>query len=123
LEPCSVFSRSSCARTCLDGGAGHFLANAHDRAVTHKRGGGKHVLSLDATDAEGRYLGEPADELTPEGPFQRRWALAPLQHVMARLRAESEEAGITVREPLRQAVRHASRPFHYGLVPILPRRS
>jgi RNA polymerase sigma-70 factor (ECF subfamily) len=68
----------------------HFLANEYDRAHAMKRGGGRRMFSLDAADAEGRYRAEPADSLTPEKLFERRWALALLQRVMARLRDEFE---------------------------------
>jgi RNA polymerase sigma-70 factor (ECF subfamily) len=68
----------------------HFLANEHDRARAKKRGGGRPLLSLDAADAEGRYRAEPAGGLTPEKLFERRWALALLDQVMARLRGEFE---------------------------------
>jgi DNA-directed RNA polymerase specialized sigma24 family protein len=71
----------------------HFLANERDRGRAKKRGGGRAVVSLDATDAEGRYRTEPADDLTPEKLFERRWALALLQQVMGRLRAEFEAKG------------------------------
>jgi RNA polymerase sigma-70 factor (ECF subfamily) len=80
-------------RSFLLAACNHFLANEHDRARAKKRGGGRAVLSLDAADAEGRYLGEPADALTPEKLFERRWALALLQQVMARLRDEFEAKG------------------------------
>ncbi len=69
-------------RSFLLAACNHFLANEHDRARAHKRGGGKPILSLDAADAEGRYLAEPAYELTPEKLFERRWALALLHQVM-----------------------------------------
>jgi len=75
----------------------HFLANERDRARAKKRGGGRPILSLDAGDAEGRYCAEPADALTPEKLFERRWALALLQQVMARLR---EEFGAKGKGPL-----------------------
>jgi RNA polymerase sigma factor (sigma-70 family) len=68
----------------------HFLANEYDRAHARKRGGGRRMFSLDAADAEGRYRAEPADGLTPEKLFERRWALALLQQVMMRLRDEFE---------------------------------
>src|SRR5262249_9488596 len=51
------------------------------------------VLSLDAADAEGRYRAEPAGGLTPEQLFERRWALALLGEVMARLRADYKGKG------------------------------
>jgi RNA polymerase sigma-70 factor (ECF subfamily) len=44
----------------------------HDRAA--KRGGGKTPVSIDAVDAEGRYVNEPSHELTAERLFERRWA-------------------------------------------------
>jgi RNA polymerase sigma-70 factor (ECF subfamily) len=72
---------------------GHFLANEYDRGRAKKRGGGRRVLSLDAADAEGRYLAEPAGGLTAEQLFERRWALALLQEVMGRLRDEFEAKG------------------------------
>jgi RNA polymerase sigma-70 factor (ECF subfamily) len=68
----------------------HFLANEYDQARAKKRGGSRRILSLDAADAEGRYRAEPADSLTPEKLFERRWALALLQLVMTRLRDEFE---------------------------------
>jgi RNA polymerase sigma factor (sigma-70 family) len=80
-------------RSFLLAACNHFLANVRDRARAKKRGGGKLILSLDAADAEGRYLAEPADDLTPEKLFERRWALALLHEVMARLRADFEAKG------------------------------
>jgi RNA polymerase sigma-70 factor (ECF subfamily) len=80
-------------RAFLAAACNHFLANEHDRARAKKRGGGRRVLSLGAADAEGRYRAEPADDLTPEKLFERRWALALLQQVMTRLRDEFEAKG------------------------------
>jgi RNA polymerase sigma-70 factor (ECF subfamily) len=80
-------------RSFLLAACNHFLANEHDRARAKKRGGGRRVLSLGAADAEGRYRAEPADALTAEKLFERRWALALLQQVMARLRDEFEAKG------------------------------
>jgi RNA polymerase sigma-70 factor (ECF subfamily) len=62
----------------------------HDRAL--KRGGVRSALSIDLLDAEGRYLREPAHELTAERLFERRWALELLSHVLARLEAEVASA-------------------------------
>jgi RNA polymerase sigma-70 factor (ECF subfamily) len=66
----------------------HFLANEWDRARAAKRGGGQPHLSLDVQTAETRYRSEPADDLTPEKLLERQWALALLDQVLARLRAE-----------------------------------
>jgi RNA polymerase sigma-70 factor (ECF subfamily) len=67
----------------------NFLANAHDRAVAQKRGGGQTLLSLDFEHAEGRYSREIASEtMSPEKLFERRWALALLEAVLQRLAEE-----------------------------------
>ncbi|MGA3267456.1 MAG: sigma-70 family RNA polymerase sigma factor [Verrucomicrobiota bacterium] len=65
----------------------NFLANEWDKARTQKRGGGR-IVSLECNDAETRDAWEPADNLTPEQIFDRRWALALLDQVMNRLNAE-----------------------------------
>ena len=71
----------------------HFLANEWNRLRTQKRGGDALVLSLDETDAEGRYLHEPAEVVDATQLFERRWALTLLDDVLARLQAEMEAAG------------------------------
>jgi DNA-directed RNA polymerase specialized sigma24 family protein len=79
-------------RAFLLAACNHFLANERDRVRAKKRGGGRQPLSFDA-DAEKRYLLEPADALTPEALFQRRWALTFLEQVLSRLRADFEGRG------------------------------
>ena len=71
----------------------HFLANEWDRANRLKRGGGQTVLSLDAETAEARYALEPADPVTADRIFERRWALTLLEQVLERLRWEFAAAG------------------------------
>jgi RNA polymerase sigma-70 factor (ECF subfamily) len=66
----------------------HFLSNERDRERTLKRGGGQRPISLDGEAAEGRYRIEPADDLTPEKVFERRWATTMLERAMQRLQAE-----------------------------------
>jgi RNA polymerase sigma-70 factor (ECF subfamily) len=70
----------------------HFLANQwrHDQA--EKRGGGR-IRSLDLADGERRYLQEPADLLTPERIYERRWAMTLLQKAVAALRSDYEASG------------------------------
>jgi RNA polymerase sigma-70 factor (ECF subfamily) len=68
----------------------NFLANEWDKSQSQKRGGGQPLVALDALDAETRYRLEPADELTPERLFERRWAVAVLDQVLARLKQEYE---------------------------------
>lgn len=64
----------------------HFLSNQRDHAAAQKRGAGQ-TLSFDALSAEARYALEPADTLTPDRLFERRWALALLDHAIERLQA------------------------------------
>jgi RNA polymerase sigma factor (sigma-70 family) len=73
----------------------NFLANDRDRAHAQKRGGGLAPLPLEFEDAERRFSLEPADRLTPEKLFERRWALTTLEHALAALRRELEQAGKT----------------------------
>lgn len=75
--------------TALNG----FLANEYDRATAAKRGGGRTILSLDAEDAERRYLQEPCTTETPEGIFDRRWALTVLDRALSRLKEETAATG------------------------------
>ncbi|MCI0542104.1 MAG: sigma-70 family RNA polymerase sigma factor [Verrucomicrobiales bacterium] len=66
----------------------HFLADEYDRASTQKRGGDQVFISLDEEAGEERYRLEPADDLSPEKIFERRWAQTILEQVLARLREE-----------------------------------
>jgi RNA polymerase sigma-70 factor (ECF subfamily) len=71
----------------------HYLSNERDRARARKRGGGRPPLSIDLAAGEQRYRCEPGHDETPERLFERRWALALLERVLARLRREHEDAG------------------------------
>lgn len=82
-------------RSFLLGTMNHFLADEWDRAHAQKRGGGLPDLPLEWEDAETRYARQPADHRTPEQDFERRWALALLEAVLNRLRAEYEQDGRT----------------------------
>jgi len=70
-----------------------FLANEWDRARAQKRGGGARALSFDEMTAEERYRHEPADVLTADQIYDRRWALDLLDRARRRLREEYEVAG------------------------------
>jgi RNA polymerase sigma-70 factor (ECF subfamily) len=78
-------------RSFLLASLNHFLANEWDRARARKRGG--KVLSLDIAGAEGRYSLDPADGLTAEKLFERRWATTLLDLVLSRLRGEFVRQG------------------------------
>ena len=80
-------------RSFLLAGLNYFLADARDRARAQKRGGGQPVLSFDAQTAEQRYRLEPVDDLSPDKLFERQWALALLDDVLARLEQEFSAAG------------------------------
>lgn len=80
-------------RAFLRTDCGFFLSHEHERAQARKRGSGRAVVSIDARDAEGRYLREPADETTPERLFDRVWALNLLAAVLDRLAREYADTG------------------------------
>ncbi len=66
----------------------HFLANEWDKARRQKRGGGIQHLSLDWQSADDRFHLDPPDPSSPDKAFDREWALALLERVIARLRDE-----------------------------------
>ena len=71
----------------------HFLADEWDKARAQKRGGGILPVPLQFDTAETRYGHEPADNVTPEQNYERRWALTLLDKVLQRLRSEYEQEG------------------------------
>jgi RNA polymerase sigma factor (sigma-70 family) len=71
----------------------NFLAEQQRHARRLKRGGGQTIISWDTRTAEERYGLEPADPVTPEQIYDRRWALTLLETVLARLAAEQSAAG------------------------------
>ncbi len=71
----------------------HFLADERRRAVAIKRGRGQRLLSLEELRANEQADMEPADTLTAEQIYERRWALTVLQQVLARLEEEYRKAG------------------------------
>jgi RNA polymerase sigma-70 factor (ECF subfamily) len=79
-------------RSFLLASMNHYLADEWDRASAQKRAA-QRTISLDAAMAEGRYANEPADNLTPDRVYERRWALTLLENVAQRLRQEYEAAG------------------------------
>jgi DNA-directed RNA polymerase specialized sigma24 family protein len=90
-------------RTFLLACARHFLADERDRAQAMKRGAGL-LTSFDAAVAEERYAAEPADNLSPDRLFQRRWALTILEYSLELLAEEFATQG-------KAEVFEALRPF------------
>lgn len=61
----------------------------HDQA--RKRGGSTHIISLDVDEGERRYHLEPADPVTPEKIYERRWAMTLLDKAIATLHHEYKQ--------------------------------
>jgi RNA polymerase sigma-70 factor (ECF subfamily) len=80
-------------RGFLRADCGLFLLDRRDRDRALKRGGGRRPLSIDARDAEGRYLVEPVEGLSPESLFDRAWALTLLGRALDRLAADYAASG------------------------------
>lgn len=58
-----------------------------------KRGKGQRLISLEELRAEEQIQMEPADAVTAEMIYERRWALTVLEHVLSRLKEEYRAAG------------------------------
>jgi RNA polymerase sigma-70 factor (ECF subfamily) len=71
----------------------NFLAKAHRREMTVKRGEGQSLVRLDELLARERADLEPADILSPDKIYERRWALTLLEQVLARLENEYRGGG------------------------------
>jgi len=98
-------------RSFLLADCSHFLAHERERAGAARRGGGRPALSIDARDAEGRFLLEPSHGQTPERLFGRDWALTLLEGVLAGLRREYERTGRGATfEALKAAITVGPRP-------------
>jgi len=80
-------------RSFLRAACAHYLAHQRDRDRALKRGGGRRPNPIDLPGAEGRYVREPAHELTAERLFERRWTLDLLGLVLARLDVEAARSG------------------------------
>jgi RNA polymerase sigma factor (sigma-70 family) len=91
-----------------------FLANEWDKQRAQKRGGAQTVVALDSLTAEQRYALEPADALSADKLFDRRWALALLDQVVNRLREEQAAGGKgTQFEALKECITNAGRGAPY----------
>ncbi len=74
-------------KVCLN-----FLKDEERRRQAKVHGGGISHVSIDARDAEGLPLFEPADFMTPDRAFERDWALTLLKKVLDRLSLEYAES-------------------------------
>lgn len=71
----------------------NFLAKARRRELTLKRGEGRALVPLDELLARERADVEPADSLTPDRIYERRWALTLLDQVLTHLESEYRSMG------------------------------
>ena len=71
----------------------NFLAKARRRELTLKRGEGRALVPLDELIAREHADMEPADNLTADKIYERRWALTLLEQVLTRLDADYRAAG------------------------------
>jgi RNA polymerase sigma-70 factor (ECF subfamily) len=98
-------------RTFLLAALERFLVDQWRREGRKKRGGGRVPLSLSLPEAEDRYRHEPADTLTPERIYARRWAITLLERAFGRLERECAAAG-------REEIFAAARPILAGEDPL-----
>ena len=75
-------------RSFLLGGLKYFLANEQRRAMAIKRGKGQRLIPLEEFRGDDRIDIEPADPMTAEMIYERRWALTVLERVLGRLKNE-----------------------------------
>lgn len=68
----------------------HYLANHRDQQRAQKRGGRHESLPLDMSGADERYGLAAPPALSPERLFERAWALALLERVLASVRERYE---------------------------------
>jgi len=80
-------------RSYLLGALKYFLADERRRAMAIKRGKGRRLIPLEELSREERIETEPADTVTAEQIYERRWASTVLQHVLGVLKNEYVAAG------------------------------
>jgi len=71
----------------------NFLGKARRREMAVKRGEGRALVPLEELVARERADLEPADSVSADKIYERRWALTLLEHVLTRLESEYRTAG------------------------------
>ena len=82
-------------RSYLLGALKYFLADERRREMAIKRGKGQRLIPLEELRADGRINMEPADPLTAEMIYERRWASTVLERVLNLLKDQYWTAGNT----------------------------
>jgi len=77
-------------RSFLLGALKYFLADEQRRAMAIKRGKGQRLIPLEELHGDDQIEMEPADPMTAEMIYERRWALTVLERVLNRLKDEYE---------------------------------
>jgi RNA polymerase sigma-70 factor (ECF subfamily) len=80
-------------RSFLLGALKYFLADEQRRVMAIKRGKGQRLIPLEELRAGERFEMEPADPVTAEMIYERRWALTVLERVLSRLKDDYRAAG------------------------------
>jgi len=80
-------------RSYLLGALKHFLGDERRRAMAIKRGKGQRLIPLEELRADERFEVEPADPVTAEMIYERRWASTLLERVLHLLKDEYQRAG------------------------------
>jgi RNA polymerase sigma-70 factor (ECF subfamily) len=80
-------------RSYLLGAAKYFLGEERRRAMAIKRGKGQRLIPLEELRADERFAIEPADPVTADLIYERRWASTVLERVLDLLQDEYHRAG------------------------------
>ena len=80
-------------RSYLLGALKYFLANERRRGMAIKRGKGQRLIPLEELRADERVEMEPADPVTAELIYERRWASTVLERVLNLLKDQYRKAG------------------------------
>jgi DNA-directed RNA polymerase specialized sigma24 family protein len=80
-------------RSYLLGALKYFLADERRRAMAIKRGKGQRFIPIEELSADERLEIEPADPVTAEQIYERRWASTVLARVLSLLKNEYSAAG------------------------------
>ncbi len=92
----------------------HYVADERDKARAARREGARPLSGIDTNAANERYLSEPADTNSPDRLFERKWALAVMEHAMENLREEHRIAGLSAEfEALREFLAGSSEHRDY----------
>ena len=80
-------------RSYLLGALKYFLGEERRRAMTIKRGKGQRLIPLEELRADERFAMEPADPVTADLIYERRWASTVLERALNLLKDEYHRAG------------------------------